>query len=371
MLKRLTVYGLLLLFVLCLAGCSNKNTEPEGIKVVYELNGGVFQNCTLPIKQYYEFDSDSKRLIKSPEILSKTSILKSGYTLEGWYKDPNFTYKWYFEKDEVPLEGLTLYAKWDKDVKYSYNVCYYDSNNKLIILGTYEVKEGEVFDDWRGFASDRKNYTPLKYLDELKERISHIYLRRVKEDLPNIVNKTIHECFYSLTYDEQKEYNKLWDEYEAMQYEINPDKELNKDLLEGGIYRRYLSNKMVPHTIKLVEELIQQGKKVVIATCYDEELKLLQEHFNDKCVVFNGKMKAKQKENAKDFMLKLQEDVAQDVIERIYEIVTQYQGKGNRWYDNDPIMIRAVEMLRQADPKTQRIAALKLLLALERGSAIE
>lgn len=169
MLKRLTVYGLLLLFVLCLAGCSNKNTEPEGIKVVYELNGGVFQNCTLPIKQYYEFDSDSKRLIKSPEILSKTSILKSGYTLEGWYKDPNFTYKWDFEKDELPLEGLTLYAKWNKDVKYSYNVCYYDSNNKLIILGTYEVKEGEVFDDWRGFASDRKNYTPLKYLDEFGE----------------------------------------------------------------------------------------------------------------------------------------------------------------------------------------------------------
>ena len=72
-----------------------------------------------------------------------------------------------------------------------------------------------------------------------------------------------------------------------------------------------------------------------------------------------------QKEQAKDFMLKLQEDVAQDVIERIYEIVTQYQGKGIRWYDNDPVMIRAVEMLRQADPKTQRIAALKILLSLE------
>ncbi|MBR5304556.1 MAG: hypothetical protein IKU37_07000 [Candidatus Gastranaerophilales bacterium] len=78
-----------------------------------------------------------------------------------------------------------------------------------------------------------------------------------------------------------------------------------------------------------------------------------------------------QKEQAKDFMLKLQEDVAADVIDRIYDIITQYQGKGNRWYDNDPVMIKAVEMLRQADPKTQRIAALKLLLALERGSAIE
>ena len=78
-----------------------------------------------------------------------------------------------------------------------------------------------------------------------------------------------------------------------------------------------------------------------------------------------------QKEQAKDFMLKLQEDVAADVIERIYEIVTQYQGRGNRWYDNDPVMIKAVEMLRQADPKTQRVAALKLLLALEKGSAVE
>lgn len=73
-----------------------------------------------------------------------------------------------------------------------------------------------------------------------------------------------------------------------------------------------------------------------------------------------------QKEHAKDFMLQLQENVAQDVIERIYEIVTQYHGKGNRWYDNDPVMIKAIEMLRQADPKTQRVAALKLLLALER-----
>ena len=75
-----------------------------------------------------------------------------------------------------------------------------------------------------------------------------------------------------------------------------------------------------------------------------------------------------QKEGAKDFLLSLQESVAQDVIEKIYDIVTQYHGKGNRWYDNDPVMLRAVEMLRQADPKTQRIAALKLLLALERGS---
>lgn len=78
-----------------------------------------------------------------------------------------------------------------------------------------------------------------------------------------------------------------------------------------------------------------------------------------------------QKDKAKDYMLQLQENVAADVIERVYEIVSQYQGKGNRWYDNDPVMIKAVEMLRHADPKTQKAAALKLLLALQKNTPDE
>ncbi len=71
---------------------------------------------------------------------------------------------------------------------------------------------------------------------------------------------------------------------------------------------------------------------------------------------------------AADYILKLQEQVAADVIERLYETITKYQGKGNRWYDNDPVMIKAIEMLRLAPPKMQRMAALKLLLSLEQNS---
>ena len=77
-----------------------------------------------------------------------------------------------------------------------------------------------------------------------------------------------------------------------------------------------------------------------------------------------------EQEHAKDFILQLQEQVAGEVIERIYEIITQYEGKGNRWYDNDPVMIKAIEILRHADPKTQRHAALKLLLALEEKASM-
>lgn len=64
---------------------------------------------------------------------------------------------------------------------------------------------------------------------------------------------------------------------------------------------------------------------------------------------------------AADFIIKLQEEAAKDVIERIYEMVQTYHGKGNRWYDNDPVLLKAMETLRLASPETQRIAAKKLL----------
>ena len=67
-------------------------------------------------------------------------------------------------------------------------------------------------------------------------------------------------------------------------------------------------------------------------------------------------------------MLQLQEQVAADVIEHVYEIIQTYQGKGNRWYDNDPMMLKGVELLRNAPANIQRKAALKLLLALEQKS---
>lgn len=71
------------------------------------------------------------------------------------------------------------------------------------------------------------------------------------------------------------------------------------------------------------------------------------------------------KNSAAEFILQLQEQVAGEVIEHVYEIMTEYEGKGNRWYDKDPVVMKAIELLRVAPKKTQRKAALKLLLALE------
>ena len=134
-------------------------------------------------------------------------------------------------------------------------------------------------------------------LDELRDRISHIYLRRTKDDL-TLPEKRIHELYYDLTEEQYNEYEKLWEEYEKEQNESNEGKELNKSLLEGGIYRRYLSNQMVPYTEKLTDEIIAKGEKVVIACCYDEEIYALKEYYGDRAVLFNGKCSLKQKDAA-------------------------------------------------------------------------
>ena len=133
-------------------------------------------------------------------------------------------------------------------------------------------------------------------LEELKDRTSHIYLRRVKEDLQDLPNKTVHELFYDLDMKQIMEYNRLWEEYETAQLEADPTKNINKELLEGAIYRKYLSNEMVPNTIKLADSFIEKGEKVVIACCYDEELYTLKEHYGDRCVIYNGKISAKDKD---------------------------------------------------------------------------
>ncbi len=74
---------------------------------------------------------------------------------------------------------------------------------------------------------------------------------------------------------------------------------------------------------------------------------------------------AKTKDEAAEFILQLQTQVASEVLDHVYDMMGKYQGKGNRWYDSDPVIMKAIELLRLAPAKTQREAALKILLAIE------
>ena len=71
-----------------------------------------------------------------------------------------------------------------------------------------------------------------------------------------------------------------------------------------------------------------------------------------------------EKDEASKFLLNLQSEVAKDVIESLYEQIKNYQENGNRWYDNDPILLKSIELLRVAPSHVQRTAAKKLLSTL-------
>ena len=137
-----------------------------------------------------------------------------------------------------------------------------------------------------------------KNLEELKMQTAHVYLRRTKDDIGDLPPKYIHERVFELNKEQMAEYKKLWDEYEAAKLEEDSSKELNKELIEGGLYRKYLSNQMVPNTIKLADKCLARGEKIVIACCYDDELYTLRDYFKDKCVIYNGKMSLKEKDEA-------------------------------------------------------------------------
>ena len=211
------------------------------------------------------------------------------------FLDDPITNDWQYYMDRY-CGAMKIPAKGEKE---RYTNMYLQRKNKA---SWYDLTQEEKDDLKKYIKENARHITIAKdgtNLEELKLRISHIYLRRTKEDLASgLPNKTIHEVFYDFNMLQRMEYSKLWDEYEAAQLEADPTKEINKELLEGAIYRKYCSNQMVPNTIKMTDNFISQGEKVIIATCYDEELNMLKDYYGDKCVVYNGKMNAKQKDAA-------------------------------------------------------------------------
>jgi len=54
------------------------------------------------------------------------------------------------------------------------------------------------------------NAEKIANLEELRDRISHIYLRRTTEEI-KLPEKRIHELYYDLTEEQQKEYDRNGD----------------------------------------------------------------------------------------------------------------------------------------------------------------
>ena len=138
-------------------------------------------------------------------------------------------------------------------------------------------------------------------LDELKEKIKHLYLRDLNEEIYNNFSKETIIKEYEFTPSEKEEYNRIWDDYVSKQQEKDNDinKLLdNKKLIESSVLRQATSQMMIPRTIELAESIIKNNEKVIIFCAFDNEIYSLQEYFGDKCTIHNGKLTLKEKEKS-------------------------------------------------------------------------
>lgn len=68
------------------------------------------------------------------------------------------------------------------------------------------------------------------------------------------------------------------------------------------------------------------------------------------------------KAQAEIFLQKIEEKVSKEAIEKFYALVKPVNGV--RWYDNDPIISRTVELLRVVPPDIQKACAEHFIKAL-------
>ena len=51
---KVVILSVAIIFMASLMGCSDKNSYEGMTKVIFELEGGTYQNCTLPVINYYK-----------------------------------------------------------------------------------------------------------------------------------------------------------------------------------------------------------------------------------------------------------------------------------------------------------------------------
>lgn len=141
-------------------------------------------------------------------------------------------------------------------------------------------------------------------LDELANKTRNLILRRKKENVLDMPDKTITPMLLELSRKGCVEYDRLWDEYVEKRAEEGKTCNLQKDLVELILLRKFIAMEAIPHTIELAENAIEQEQKVIIFTNFTDELMELHEHFGSSSVIHYGQMNGKEKQEAVDQFMK-------------------------------------------------------------------
>lgn len=170
--KSNKVFASIALFgLLTLTGCNGNIEQGPTATAVFYLEGGTCKTNTEKVSYVYPMTNKTETYIADPLVLD-TDITRVGYHIENWYQERSgeegsYTYSdpWNFSEDKMGLDGVTLYAGWAKNIKFSYDLYYKDEMNEDVYINQYIVNEGALFDDYLHHADDRDGYTAVGFLD--------------------------------------------------------------------------------------------------------------------------------------------------------------------------------------------------------------
>ena len=149
-------------------------------------------------------------------------------------------------------------------------------------------------------AGGRKiwNVTGASNLEELRDRTSGLTLRRLKEDVLDLPDKIITPVYLRL---KSKAYEEIMGEYYDW-YDKNPDesKSLTVQFTKLTKIRQVIADEKIAQTIELAENIIEQGKKVIIFCNFTNSLSKICEHFGKTSVRVDGSTPKHERQNAVD-----------------------------------------------------------------------
>lgn len=121
-------------------------------------------------------------------------------------------------------------------------------------------------------------------LHDLHIKLSNFFIRKRKEDCIDVPKQTF--TSYKFELDDYRT------DYDQVIKELSEKKEISA--LTGNIHSLNIitSKAKMKGIIELAEEIIDNGEKVVIFSNYTEPLKMLQDHFKERCVLIDGSVES-------------------------------------------------------------------------------
>ena len=141
------------------------------------------------------------------------------------------------------------------------------------------------------------NVSGASNLEELRDRTAPFVLRRLKENVLDLPDKIITPVYLRL---KSKEYEALMGEYYDWYDKNGESDSLTLQFTKLTKVRQVIAEEKVPSTIEICENIVEQGKKVIVFTNFTKTLEMILEHFGKKAVRLDGQMSQKERQMSVD-----------------------------------------------------------------------